>query len=154
MSIAMFDLEDFPETRTEWVVLGDWDRCGLCGTRTRGCNQGGTRTGKVCDDCAQIDSCRLVCCEPVAERRPARVGVDQFECAHCACGWWAFETYWHDEGEHRPYTAEEVADLLAEHAQPRHVSHWGHAHPPSRHDELVRAQAKRRAAYLKKEVAA
>jgi hypothetical protein len=142
----LLDLLDDWTDAPEWVILGDWGLCGLCGTKCS-FNQGGSRTGAVCDACALIDSCRLVCCEPVAERRKAHIGVDQFECAHCDCGWWQFETYWHDEGEYRLYTPEEVTDMLAEHAIPRHVSHWGMSHPPEKHDDLVKAQAKRRAAY-------
>lgn len=144
----LFELDDFEETRTEWVILGDWGRCGLCGATSK-LNQGGTLTGNVCDDCAQIDSCRLVECTPVAERRPDRMQKDRDKCAHCACGWWANAEYWHDDGEWRQHTPEEVADMLAEHAQPRHVSHWGETHPPGEHDRLVAAQAKRRAAYLR-----
>lgn len=30
----------------------------------------------------------------------------------------------------------------------RHVSHWGESHPAGKHDELVAAQARRRAAFL------
>lgn len=169
---ALFDIDDFAETRgPSWepiyVMFPSVDglaamlaeqRCRDCGVKVSWMTGGGSRPGlgsfQVCEDCAQLDACRLRCCEPVAERRRAKVGVDQWECAHCDCGWWEFETYWHDEGEHRSYTAEEITDMLAEHAIPRHVSHWGKSHFVTVHDDLVKAQARRRAAFLAKRVAA
>lgn len=116
MSLALFDLDDFEETRTEWVpVYKRWDmdplvravedeRCRDCG-RKAGYNQGGSdRTGiyMVCDDCASLDRCT---------------------------------TRQHDRG----------SDW--------HVSHWGESHPAADHDRLIAAQAKRRAAYLRKAAA-
>jgi hypothetical protein len=95
-----------------------------------------------------------VCCDPVAERRPARVGHEREECAHCACGWWEFLDHWTDDGEWVAYTPEEVTEMLAHHAEPRHASHWGCVHRPETHDALVNAQAKRRASFLAKAVSA
>lgn len=149
MTDTLFELED---TLPEWVPLGwnDAMLCGLCGRKTT-MNQGGTETGPVCDDCARIDRCRLQCCTPVAERRPAKVGHEREECAHCQdCGWFLFLEQWTDDGEWKPYTPDEITDLMAAHAAPRHVTHWGEAHPPEKHDELVRAQQQRRDAYWKR----
>ncbi|MFF2631984.1 hypothetical protein ACFVR6_03785 [Microbacterium sp. NPDC058021] len=72
MSTALFELEDFEETRTEWEpIYCRWDQpqlvrlvnadviCRDCG-RKAGYNQGGAdRTGSfmVCDDCASLDRC-------------------------------------------------------------------------------------------------
>jgi hypothetical protein len=52
---ALFELEEF--TETEWQIVRDWGRCGLCGVKCA-YNQGGTHTGGVCDECARIDRCR------------------------------------------------------------------------------------------------
>lgn len=152
----LFDLDDFEETRTEWVPLGwnDGMLCGLCGRKTT-MNQGGSDVGPVCDACAAIDRCRLRCCTPVVERRPSMFGHEREESAHCDdCGWFLLLERWTDDGELKQYTPEELTDLLAQHAEPRHVTHWGMTHPPAQHDALVKAQAKRRAAYLAKAVIA
>lgn len=56
---ALFELEDFTETRQAWQIVPDWELCGLCGGKTS-FNQGGTSTGgAVCDPCATLDGCRL-----------------------------------------------------------------------------------------------
>lgn len=166
MTDALFEVDDFEETRTDWVpiykIFGDLasmirdDLCRDCGAKS-GYNQGGAGgpihgSYMICDDCAGLDSCQLVCCEPVAERRPNREGGE--ESAHCACGWWLGSQYWADEGGWVDYTPEQVADSIAAHAEPRHVSHWGISHHPDQHDRLIAAQQKRRAAYLRKARAA
>ncbi len=54
---ALFELDDFQETRTAWRIVPDWHLCGLCGGKTQW-NQGGTTVGGgICDDCADIDRC-------------------------------------------------------------------------------------------------
>lgn len=150
MSGALFDLEDFAETRTEWIPLGTWDRCGLCGVKCS-MNQGGTDTGAVCDQCAQVDGCRIRPHDPVVERRPGQYGIQVEQVAHCAhCGWWINAERRNDDGDWVPLTPEEVIDLCAEHARARHTSRWGMSHDISEHDVLVAAQAKRRASFLRK----
>lgn len=95
---ALFNLDDFEETKTEWRIVTDWHLCGLCGGKTHW-NQGGTTVGGgICDDCATIDRC----------------------------------------------------DIRGD----RHVSHWGIAHSEAGHSQLVAAQARRRAAFLARVVAA
>lgn len=149
MSIALFDLDDFTETRTEWVSLG-WlpDRCGLCGVKCS-MNQGGTDVGMVCDGCAQIDRCRIREHEAVVCRSTARgtvLGRLVARCLHCS--WRLAESRW-EEGASVPRTVEEVAAAMVEHVRPKHTSHWGESHEITAHDELVAAQAKRRASYLR-----
>lgn len=56
---ALFNLDDFEETRIEWVpVYGFMDRCRDCGARCAA-NQGGVRQGHgvfvVCDPCSRLD---------------------------------------------------------------------------------------------------
>lgn len=147
---ALFDLDDFEETRPEWVILGDWDRCGMCGTRVHGMNQGGTRTGVVCDDCAQIDSCRIREHETFIVRRVARDlpgALRVAECLHCA---WFLNAHDYTGGGSIPRTVQNVIEKCAEHVRPRHTSHWGMSHDIADHDRLVAGQARRRAAYLRK----
>lgn len=140
-------LGDWTDQR-EWVILGSWELCGLCGAKTS-MNQGGSRTGVVCNDCAKIDSCTVRPHDPIAERRPDRsFPTTRTQIAHCVhCGWTVDETYWSDEGEWVPYTPDELMDLMAHHARPRHTSHWGETHEIADHDALVRAQTKRRENY-------
>jgi len=130
------------------------DRCRDCG-RKAAYNQGGATPGvgsyMVCDGCADIDGCRLQVCNPYPVWCSDR-GTHTELAAMCEdCPWWLPAKHWGDGGEWRLLTADEVTDMLAEHAAPRHVSHWGHSHPPGKHDDMVRAQAKRRAAYLAKQ---
>lgn len=147
MSLALFDLDDFVETRVEWVIVGDWGRCGLCGSKC-GYNQGGSRTGAVCDDCAGVDSCRIRPHETVAERRKSGSATNSDEVAHCTqCTWSLFSMRW-VESEWVEFSEEEVAAAMAEHVRPRHTSHWGVSHEIADHDRLVAAQEKRRAKYL------
>lgn len=125
--------------------IGD-DLCRDCGAKTA-YNQGGAgRSGiyAICDGCAQLDNCRLRTCRPVIERREAS-GFAVEEVAHCQdCSWFVIDrTGWDD--------AFEVDDLVAEHARPRHVSHWGMTHFMEEHDGLVAAREKRRAAYLRRQ---
>lgn len=154
MSTALFDLDDFEETRTEWVVLSSqWERCGLCGTRC-GYNQGGTDTGPVCDACAVIDRCRVREHEAIIVRyrdRNLPGAVRVAKCLHCA--WFLNADRWED-GESIPRTVDEVAEAMLEHVRPKHTSHWGVSHEITDHDRLVGEQAKRRAAYLRQVVAA
>lgn len=145
---------DAPEWEPIYAPRGEVDKlCRDCGARTPynrgGCGPDLPGSFTVCDECAKLDGARVRSCTPVAERRPAHVGHEMWECAHCACGWWSFDEYWHDDGEWRAFTADEIADMLATHAIPRYVSRWGVApYPIAEHEELVRAQAKRRRAYL------
>lgn len=128
------------------------DRCRDCG-RKAAYNQGGAnRLGSfmVCDGCAQIDGCSLQVCNPYpvwCSDRGTRIEL----AAMCEdCPWWLDAKRWDDDGEWVLLTPEEVADMVAEHATPRHVSRWGMTHPPGKHDDLVRAQGKRRADYLRR----
>lgn len=143
----LFDLDDFEETRVEWVVLsGQMERCGLCGARCS-YNQGGTDTGPVCDACAVIDRCCIREHNPVAERRPERPFTTD-GVAHCEnCTWVLLARNW---GEDREWTGDEILDAMAEHARPVHTSRWGVTHEIADHDRLVAEQAKRRATYLAK----
>ncbi len=123
------------------------DRCRDCGVKCA-YNQGGSNERgifTVCDGCAEIDSCRLQVCTPILERRKVATFTAD-ELAHCeSCSWFVLDrSGWDDK-----FDADDLQDMLAEHAQPRHVSHWGCAHPVEKHDGLVAAQAKRRTAYLK-----
>lgn len=146
---SLFELEDYEETRTEWVILGDWDRCGLCGTRVRGMNQGGSLTGVVCDDCAQIDSCRIRDHEAFVVREHERNHTRALVVARCLfCAWWLNGDRWTGD-RWVPLTVDEVVAAIAVHVRPRHTSHWGMSHEIADHDRLVAAQAKRRAAYLR-----
>lgn len=140
---GLFDLDDFDETRTVWVMVGDWGRCGFCGVKCS-FNQGGSKTGAVCDECAQIDHCQIRPHEPVIERRPSRLlNID--EAAHCLkCAWFLSVA----DSEDVEYTPEQVAARVAEHARPRHTSHWGMSHEIGDHDRLVAERARRRAKYL------
>lgn len=145
---------DAPEWVPVYAERGEPDKyCRDCGARTPynrgGCGPHLPGSFTVCDECAKLDGARIRTCSPVAERRRAHVGHEQWECAHCDCGWWSFDQYWHDDGEWRAFTAEEVADMLADHAQPVYVSRWGVApYQLDQYDDLVRSQAKRRLAYL------
>lgn len=142
--LSLFDLEE-----PEWVVVGEWGRCGLCGTKCS-FNQGGTTTGAVCDDCAQVDGCSIREHNPIVERRPSPFSMSTDQVAHCDnCGWWVNADHRNDDGDWVPLTGDEVLDLCAEHARPRHTSHWGVSHEIAQHDALVAAQAKRRANYRK-----
>jgi hypothetical protein len=150
MTSTLFDLDDFEETRPEWVLVGEWGRCGLCGTKCS-YNQGGTRTGAVCDGCAQVDLCTIRPHDPVIERRPSSLNSALVEVAHCSrCGWWVLEHYRDDDGNDVAYTPDELLDMCSVHVAPRHTSHWGFSHEIADHDRLVAAQAKRRAAFLKR----
>lgn len=143
----MSDLTLFDLDAPEWVIIGTWGVCGLCGTKCA-YNQGGTRTGAVCDDCAQIDLCTIRDHEAVIERRsiPAH-RIEQV--AHCEhCGWFLALEHWADEGAWVLYTPEEILDACAEHNRPRHTSHWGMSHEIGEHDALIAKQARRRAKYL------
>lgn len=155
MTQLTFDLElDNPAWEPIVKVLGGGlgeyikdDRCRDCGAKGA-YNQGGAGNGvafMVCDRCAEIDSCRLQICTPILERRKVpNFTVD--ELAHCeTCPWFVLDRSGWDDN----FNADDLTDVLAEHAQPRHVSHWGNSHPVEKHDRLVRAQAERRAAYLK-----
>lgn len=144
---ALFELDDFPETRTEWVIVGDWERCGLCGTRCS-FNQGGTRTGAVCDDCAQIDECRIREHDAIVMRgrdRNLPGAVRIARCLHCA---WFLNAHRWEDGQSIPLTVDEVAQAMEHHVRPRHTSHWGVSHEIDQHDGLVAAQARRRSSYL------
>lgn len=174
MSLALFDLEA-PEwapvyeprggweargvsatesTPEEWVAFQRSLRCRDCGglmrrlRHTRSC--GGVRDGgsfELCDDCAALDGCRLRCCEPIAKRGSGSLtGIEHS--AVCGCGWWLAYEHRDDDGDWLPYTVEEVADAVAEHMIPRHVSHWGMTHFLAEHDALTVGQAKRRAEFL------
>ncbi|GAA3730391.1 hypothetical protein GCM10022239_03730 [Leifsonia bigeumensis] len=148
----MFSLDDFEETRTVWEpIYGDpiTHACRDCGKRTS-FDQGGGIPGvggfTVCDGCAQIDQCRLQVCTPVIERRKAASYFVVPELAHCNdCYWFVLEPST-ISGE--TITADDLIDMCAEHARPRHVSHWGESHLVEAHDGLVRKQAQRRAKYL------
>lgn len=164
MSTALFDLDDFEETRTEWVpIVIRFDEqplvrklkafdiiCRDCGCKTAYSQGGADRDGHyaVCDDCAQLDNCRISVHEITEERRPGEYG--RTEVARCSCGWWLWAEHWADEGEWRELTPEQITDLLAGHLRPRHVSRWGKEHEIAEHDRLVEAQARRRAAYLRR----
>jgi hypothetical protein len=160
-----FDFDATPEwvplvkpTTPNLATLVAEDRCRDCGAKCA-FNQGGATPGiglfMVCDECAKLDRCRLVCCTPVAERRPSRIGLTLDEGAHCDCGWWIWAERWDDDDPKAriPLTPDEVVDLMAEHAEPRHVSRWGKAHLVAEHDELVAARERRRAAYRKRAAA-
>jgi hypothetical protein len=124
------------------------ERCRDCGT-THKINAGGSN-GWMCDDCAEIDQCRDLNCTPVLERRTvANFTVD--ELAHCDnCHWFIHDrSAWDDE-----FDAEDLSDELANHARPRHVSHWGKSHLIGEHDRLIRERSKRRSQYLKAQVGA
>lgn len=57
---TLFDTDELDHASTEWQLVPDWDRCGLCGIKCSW-NQGGTSTaGAVCDECANIDRCQDV----------------------------------------------------------------------------------------------
>lgn len=137
----------------ESLLAPSRDLCRDCGVRCA-FNQGGAGRGvlyQVCDECAKVDSCRLRCCTPVAERRPAKMWGEREEAAHCDCGWWLYLDRWDDDGPTRvPLTPDEVLDLMAEHARPRHVSHWGASHLVTEHDDLIDRRERRRAAYRKR----
>jgi hypothetical protein len=165
MTQLAFDFDIDPEwvpilkpTRLSLETLIDpTDRCRDCGIKCA-FNQGGAGGGAmytVCDDCAKIDACRLVCCSPVAERRPSKIGLTRDEGAHCSCGWWIFAERWSEDDalSREPLTPDELTDLMAEHAEPRHVSHWGESHPVAMHEALVAKRARRRAAYTKRAAA-
>jgi len=146
---VLFDLDDFEETRVEWEpIFGEDGLCRDCGIKTA-FNQGGARPGLglfvVCNGCAGIDGCREQHCSPVIERR-ARPDFTVDEVAHCPnCSWFILDgAPWEDE----PYTADDLMDMLAEHARPRHVSRWGESHLIAEHDQLVADQAERRARYV------
>lgn len=113
MSTALFDLDEFEETRVEWVPLYKpfgitlaslvaGIRCRDCGTdKTSGTSGSRRSIGSfdLCEACTDLDRC-----------------------------------------------------LTREHSRGAewHVSRWGSAHRADEHDELVAAQSKRRAAYLRK----
>lgn len=144
--MSLLDLLDDWTDQREWVILGSWHLCGLCGAKT-GMNQGGSRTGVVCDACAMIDSCAIRPHEAVISRRWDRSLPRTRHVAECLhCGWWLDEQEWRD-GAYVPRTVAEVAERMLEHVRPRHTSHWGESHEIDAHDELVRKQAARRAAY-------
>lgn len=72
MSLALFDLDDFEETRVEWVPLYKphgltlaslivAERCRDCGAKVSWMNGGGGNqigSFQVCEDCMEIDRCR------------------------------------------------------------------------------------------------
>jgi len=147
----LLDLLGWTDTVWEPIYGADDRVCRDCG-RKAAYNQGGAnRLGlfMVCDGCAAIDSCRLQVCNPYPVWCSDR-GTHIELAALCEdCPWRVDAKRW-GEGEWRHLTPDEVADMVAEHATPRHVSRWGMSHPPEKHDALVRAQGKRRTDYLRR----
>lgn len=154
MSTALFDLDDFEETRIEWVILKEqYGRCGLCGTRCS-YNRGGTDTGPVCDACAVIDRCRIREHEAVITRgrdRNLPGAIRVAKCLHCA--WFLNADRWED-GKPVPRTVDEVEAAMLEHVRPKHTSLWGVSHEITDCERLLGEQAKRRATYLRTAVTA
>ncbi len=185
---TLFDLDDFEETKTEWLPIlnqgiggegwhwphdgtsiprradgskiseAEWNDylkrsqvCRDCGANAFG-GAGGASAGfqfHVCDDCAQIDGCRVRECTTVVERRPNPFGGTYDEAAHCLnCGWFVLARTWDDAGGWVDLSAEDVIDACADHERPVHTSRWGDSHEIDAHDGLVAAQVKRRATFL------
>lgn len=189
---ALFDLDDFQETRTEWepiyqagiasvgwhfepgyaiprkadgtpITEAEWTTyvragqvCRDCGASTRSSAASGGSAGRgfeVCDDCTQIDGCRVRECQTVLQDRDT-YGWAVSEVAHCTgCGWFLLAGWWNDDNELVPYTAAEIDRFRRDHENPRHTSRWGRSHDIDEHDALVSAQQARRARFLR-EVAA
>lgn len=135
---ALFELDDFAETRTEWAPIWEptiedfgwhWEDEGLSGLPLLGDDSKITKAqwasflkAARCRDCGR--SCAM-------NQGGARDGRSFRVCDDCASldGCLTRE---HDRGPEW------------------HVSHWGESHRADEHDRLALAQEKRRATYLRK----
>lgn len=139
MSDALFDLDDFAETRVEWEpvweprledfgwrfaeagsVLYDGD-----GSKVTPAQWKAYLDGARCRDCGR--KCEM--------NQGGAIGGRSFRVCDACASLDACLTRQHDRGPEW------------------HVSHWGDSHRADEHDALVAAQAKRRAAYLRRAAA-
>lgn len=141
MSTVLFDLDDFEETRTEWEPVWEptiedfgwhWPPVSLVGSALHRDGKPVTKAEwKIYLDAARCRDCGRRCAMNqggAGEGHGFRVCDDCAQLDGCL-------TRKHDRGPDW------------------HVSHWGDSHPAADHDRLVKAQAKRRAAYLRRAAA-
>lgn len=148
---------DGPDDFVEGFDYKAWQKanpyvCRDCGVQC-GYNQGGSRgpaqAFMLCDDCAEIDGCRVV--DHVIVLEPGMTRNQYPAIAHCTgCGWWLDSHMW-TGAEHVLMTDADIEAAAAKHRGQRHSSRWGRGgHEISEHDGLVAARERRRANYGKK----
>lgn len=150
----LYDGDGSRVTKEQWNAYRNSSRCRDCGTRCE-MNRGGSgvagRSFRVCDACAPLDGARIV--EHRSRRCDPRPGFISHwtVAADCLdCGWQVWTERFKGEApsmELEPTPAEVIDADIARHARPHYVGHWGDPHEIAEHDDLVRAQAKRRANY-------